>query len=162
MAIDAHQPNLLRNFFKGTGWLNSAGKPVIGTASESYVLLKKRLEGRNSFQTLLTARLEPMAEGTLIHVNLAAPSWILPFVCVWFSFLAIFGGLVIVLQVASLLNGERGPNIAHDVFPILILLMLMAMGLGITLSGTRSAREEGQFLTDFLIQVLDARPTLKG
>jgi hypothetical protein len=156
-AIDA-EPELWKNAFKGTPWVSSTGKPVIGEVSESFMRLRKRTPYRNSFQTLLTAKLEPVAEGTLIEGKLAMRSWVWPFMFVWFLFLAIFGGLAIVFQAASLLNGERSASIVDDGAPILVLLMMAAFGIGIMHYGRTAARDEAQFLRDFVIQTLDAHP----
>jgi hypothetical protein len=74
-------------------------KPYIGTVNsyEFSIRAARRHElfrgqmARNSWDPVLVGCIEPTRFGTVIDYSVSLPSWIRCGVCVWFSFIAVFG-----------------------------------------------------------------------
>jgi hypothetical protein len=144
-AIDAERFGLPTSMERW--WGLKPVKHVAGRVSESSLRLRKHIQYRNSFQTLLRARMKPLAGGTIITGNLAMHPAVWCFIFVGFAFLVTIGGLGMVLGAAE------GNWIA-----IPVPLIMLALMFGLVRIGRYAARDEGRFLKDFLIQTLDAQP----
>jgi ABC-type Mn2+/Zn2+ transport system permease subunit len=75
---------------------------------------------------------------------------------VWFVAVTVIGGATFIAAVSSwfaLSNRQHESNVMGIVMPPLVL----ALGVALVHAGRSFARDEGQFLRDFLIKTLDAR-----
>lgn len=131
-------------------------RPVIGTASDRGAVLRKRLRGRNSFQSVLRARLLPDAGGTILECRLGMHPAVVVFTLFWLGAVVLIGGSIFVAGIADVMGSARSE------IPVAIALLgppaMLAFGLVLFAVGRGMARGEDAFLTQFLIQTLEARP----
>lgn len=132
-------------------------KPVIGKVSESSLRLRRRIRYGNSFQTFLTATMRPEFGGTVISGECAMHPLVRIFNAVWFGIVALFGGTLFLVTGWNALYGSTGPS-REALWGMLVPLVLLTFGIGLVRLGRYLARSDPQFLMDFLIQTLDARP----
>jgi hypothetical protein len=149
-AIDAERLSVL--YFET--WRGS--KSVLGEVSESSLRLRKRIRYKNSFQTFLTATMKPMAEGTCIEGKFAMNPVVQVAMLIWFAFVTP-GAWRFVRAVGQLLMNSGGSN-EVDWMSIVLPPGMLAAGLAVMGVGRYFARNERQFLKDFLIRTLDAQP----
>ena len=120
-------------------------RPVIGSVDDETVTLRKRIRYRNSFQTFLSAKMEPHGAGTIIRGELAMHPWVRAFIPFWLGGVVLFcvAGVIFTLFSESFL-------------PLLMIpLMCGAMflfGVAGVYFGRYVARDEAGFLMDFLRQ----------
>ena len=124
-------------------------RPVLGNASESRVRLRKRIRGRNSFQTILTAKLEPESGGTVVSIHTGIHRFVLVFGAIW---LAIVGS-VFTFQIQRMASHWTWT----DAQPFLLAAPIVT---GVVIYIRWNAHREAEFLTHFLIETLDAKPYL--
>jgi hypothetical protein len=132
-------------------------KPVIGKVSESSVRLHRRTRYSNSFQTLLTAAMRPEQGGTVISGECAMHPFVRIFMVVWVCALAFIGVTLFLTVGWKALSGRSGDN-REALLSVIIPLGMLAFGIGLVRFGRYLTRNDPQFLRDFLIQILDARP----
>jgi hypothetical protein len=132
-------------------------KPVIGKVSESSLRLRRRIRYGNSFQTFLTATMRPEPGGTVISGACTMHPLVRIFNVVWFAIVALFGGTLLLATGWNALYGNGGPS-RETLWGILIPLVLLSFGIGLVRLGRYLARDDPQFLMDFLAQILEARP----
>jgi hypothetical protein len=129
-------------------------KPVAGYVTESSLRLRRRIYYRNSFQTFLTATLRPDGSGTSISGELGihpAARW---FMMIWFGFVGVVGGVMVVASLFGTLRTDGSPWVGAAVLP-----GMLGFGIAIVQLGRWLARKEGTFLIDFLVQTLEAHET---
>lgn len=131
-------------------------KPVIGEATASSLRLRKRLGYRNSFQTHLTATLQPTGTGTLITGEFGMHPLVKGFMTVGLGVLAIAAVPFAIYSGVSFLRSP-GDDATKHLFGVLVPVAMLAFGFGLVRFGRYLARNEARFLTDFLIQALEAR-----
>jgi hypothetical protein len=127
-------------------------KPVIGTVSGDSLCLRKRIGYRNSFQSSLTATMRPGQGGTVISGEMGMDPLVLAFLFIWFGLVILIGGSVFLATVGDILSGHRN-SIAGAAIPV----GMAGAGFAMVQLGRFLARGEARFLTEFLIQTLDAR-----
>jgi len=149
-AIDAERMGVL--YFET--WRGS--KSVLGEVSESSLHLRKRIRYKNSFQTFLTATMKPTADGTCIEGKFAMNLIVRTAMFIWFAFVITFMWSF-VRAMGQLLVNSGGHN-EVDWMSIVVPPGMLAAGLTVVAVGRYFARNEAQFLKDFLIQTLDAQP----
>ena len=129
-------------------------RPVVGQVTESSLRLRKRIGYRNTFQTFLTATMRPEAGGTVISGEFAMHPFVRVFMLIWFGGIIIIGGTMFVATASSMLSGSgQGQNTWMGV---VIPTAMLAFGFGLVRLGRFLARTESRFLTDFLVQTLNA------
>ena len=121
--------------------MDNEGWPVVGSVTESSLRLQKRVRGRNSFQSILTARMRREPAGTVISAKMAMHPFVLAFMFFWFG--------VIILSVFFASGGPQKNAVPGGV--------MLAFGCALACFGRYLARNEARFITDFLIRTLDAR-----
>lgn len=130
-------------------------KPVIGRVTESSLRLRKRIKYRNSFQSFLTATLRRDNGGTIISGRVAMHPFVRVFMFIWFGGGILIGGTIFVIAIGSMVFGSgRQPEGAW--LGIVMPPVLLAFGYGLVRFGRYLARHEATFLTDFLIETLEA------
>jgi hypothetical protein len=140
-------------------WFGS--KPVIGSVSGTSLRLYKRITYRNSFQSQLTATLQPSADGTVISGTVGMHPVTIVFMILWFGLLSLLGGTVFLVTLRRMLFDEATqPSDAWT--GVVIPLLMFAFGIGLVGFGRHLARDEARFLTDFVMRTLKARPTDRG
>ncbi len=141
-----------------TDWRLFGSKPVVGKVTESSLCLRKRIGYRNSFQSVLTATMQREAGDTVLSGKVAMGSFVRAFMFIWFGGLLLIGGTIFVVAIASMISGSS--NRQHDAWLGLVVPpAMLVFGYGLVRFGRYLARDEARFLTDFLIQTLDARET---
>jgi hypothetical protein len=79
------------------------------------------------------------------------------FNAVWFGGVALFGGTLFLATGLNALSGKSGDT-RETLLGMIIALVMLSFGIGVVRLGRYLARNDPQFLMDFLIQTLDARP----
>ena len=135
------------------GWTASFGtRAVIGRIGKDRLSLRRRISYRNSFQTLLTAKLVEAGGATTLDCRFSMHPFVITVMAAW------LGGVCFAL--ASLgLSLMRDASALGDM-PLLVLAMpagMLAFGLGLLWLGLFLARHERQFLTDFLARTIETR-----
>ena len=135
-------------------WALFGSGPVIGRVSESSLRLRKRISYGNSFQSILVATLRPERSGTLISGTCGMRSAVRLFMLIWFAGIMLIGGGLLYSTLAAMFSGAgRQP---HDYLLVLIPPGMLVLGFALTKFGRHLARNETQFIRQFLIQTLDA------
>ena len=139
-------------------WRSS--KPVAGRVYRTSISIRKTIRYRNSFQTILTATVQPVGSGTEIKARVGLHPMVKAFMAVWFGFLGIIWAVLLV----AILTGDFGPD-NSDLPPLLALVFplgMMAFGVLLLKFGKHLSRGEGDFLTDFVKELLEAREVLQA
>ena len=128
-------------------------KGVTGAGSEQdMTLFYFRPNIQNSFQTSLTATMEPVGGGTRIEGKIGTPTSARIFMGCWFGFLTVFlalagGGTI----AAGAPLGDALPFVG-------IPLAMMAFGALLWRLGTWTAKKDEAAILDFLATTVSARP----
>jgi len=130
-------------------WALFSSKPVGGKVTETSISISKMVFYRNSFQTILSGRILDDGAGTRIEARLGFPrrSMIL--------FVVFILAIGVVLPVTAVSLSEGG--FSHVPLGILeVPLFFFAFGVFVFVFGRFLARNEGEFLLDFLRSTIDA------
>lgn len=130
-------------------------RPIIGWARDSSFSLRKRLAYRNSFQSFLTASMQQESGITVISGKVAMHPFIQVFLCIWFGVLMLIDALMFATLSAMLLGAIRFQESAW--IGVAILSLMLLFGCSLVWIGRFFARDEARFLTDFLIEALEAQ-----
>ena len=132
-------------------------KPVVGRITETSLRLRKRIGYRNSFQSFLAATLRPEAGGTVISGEVGMHEFVKVFMFIWFGGVILIGGTMFVATVGKILFGS-GNQHENVWMGVVIPPVMLIFGFGLVRFGRYLARDEARFLTDFLVQTLNAHP----
>jgi hypothetical protein len=139
------------------GLFSVAGlNPVIGEVTESSLRLRKRIGYRNSFQTYLTAALRPTSGGTVLSCDLATHPLVRMFMYFWFGIVALVGAPAYLALLGPVTCGPAMVE-EHALIGLLVPPTMLAFGLALVGLGRFLARDEADFLVEFLARTLDAR-----
>jgi hypothetical protein len=131
-------------------------RPVVGRVTGSSLRLRKRIGYRNSFQIFLTATMQPEAGGTLISGGFAMHPFVRVFMLIWFGGVILMGGSIFVATVRGTFSVTGGHR--QNIWLGLVLPpAMLAFGAGLLRVGRFLDRDEARFLTDFLVETLNAR-----
>ena len=125
---------------------DTGSKPVLGSVTRWSVSLRKRISGRNSFQTRLTGTFRAETEGTSFHGKFGIHPVVRLFQFFWFGFL---GYHLILIAMAKSTSG-------NPVGVFATIAGMMFFGVGLEWYGRKDEQLEIQFLGDFVKQVLGA------
>jgi hypothetical protein len=139
-----------------TALFGLGSKPVIGKISESSFRLRRRIRYGNSFQIFLFATIRPKAGGTLISIGFAMHPFVRIFSVVWFAALTLIGGKIFLSTAWTTLFDRSGDS--RDALGIAVPLAMLGFGIALLRFGRYLARNDPRFLSDFLIEKLDAHP----
>jgi hypothetical protein len=134
----------------------AGARPVVGRVNGSSILLRKRVSYNNSFQTFLTATLQPHGTGTVIQGELALHPFTRVFMPVWFGGVVLFGGAALFVRLLGLLTHHPSPAENNAWLVMVIPLGMLLFGYLLVRFGRYLARDEACFLTDFLDRILEA------
>ena len=129
-------------------------RPVVGRATLSSLRLRKRIGYRNSFQSILSARMRRVPEGTSITCKAGVDGVVQAFTAFLFACVIILGGTMSLVTAASFAAGNR---VDTGWMALVIPPGMLLFGYALVRFGRRLSRDETTFLTEFLIDVLDAR-----
>jgi hypothetical protein len=128
-----------------------------GHVTETSLYLRKRVGYRHPSRRYLLATMRPEAGGTLISGEVVVnPVARLSFYVVIGGVL-LFGGALFLKSVRSLLF-DPGSHPMNGWMGAVMPPAVLAFLLGLARTGSQLARNEARFLTDFLIETLNARP----
>jgi len=130
-------------------------KPVVGRVTETSLRLRKRIGYGNSFQSYLAATLRPEAGGTVISGEVAMHPFVRVFMFIWFGGAILIGGTMFVATIGTLFFGS-GSKHQNAWMGAVIPPVMLVFGFGLVRFGRYLGRDEARYLTDFLIQTLNA------
>jgi hypothetical protein len=134
----------------------SGNRPVIGRITEDFLRLRKRTEKGNTAYKRIRAKLSPQGGGTLISGELGETRYARTFARLWPYLVVVFG----IVQTVNL-NRNSYRTIAdyhHSLWiTAAVHFVFLFFGLGIIRLMRHMTRDEARFLTDFLMQTIDAR-----
>ena len=134
-------------------WLARRGtRPVIGQVSEQSLRLRKQINYRNSFQTLLTGAFQPTPGGTLFRGRTGMPMVVVVFMAMWIGLVSFVGIGLITASVTGAVSGST------RLLFLFIPLMMLSFAGGLVWLGRRIARTEEPFLIAFVQETLQGRP----
>ena len=126
----------VRRLRERVGWRNS----VAGHVGDVKFRLHKVIGYRNSFQTYMVGNMVDDQGGTLIRCRFGPHPFVIGFMIFWFAGFSLLG-------LSTLVNGSSDVR-------FVFFLLVMAGGF---LLGRAVARNEKDFLTEFLREVVEAR-----
>ncbi len=144
-AMDV-EPTLRRPFAGMSG-----AKQVVGRITEQSLRLRKRIQYHNSFQSRLTATIEPAPDGTMISARVAMERGARVFMAFWIAGTLVSGCPFLLAAARSV------PATAHEWMGVLVPISMPVFGALLVGFGRYLARDEARFLKEFLIQTLDAQ-----
>jgi hypothetical protein len=128
-------------------------KPVIGRVGDRSLRLRRRIKGKNPFQTFLFAGVAAAGSQTRFDCRFGMHAAVI-------AFTAIFG---ILLAMGAMVLSERGSLWSGSApFPAGIpfgafLLGMSVIGIGVVAMGRFASRGDVAFLTEFLLDAVDGR-----
>lgn len=142
---EAIDPDPFLNFRK-----ISRSKPVVGTVTEKHWTLCKRVQGRNSFQTELTASVRAAGDGSVIVCRFGMNPVVFVFSIMWLAGAVTIGGMM--FAVSLFRPDPLSPDNIWGLVapPIMILFGLFVVGIGQMIS-----QGDEKFLLRFVKQTVD-------
>jgi hypothetical protein len=131
-------------------------RPVTGIVNGLSIRLRKRIQYTNSFQTLLTATLEPSGNGTRISCAFAMHRFTRWFMRIWMIGAASLGSIIFIVSAGILMSGSSAAR-GDAWLGLVVPLVLPVFGYALFKTGAYLARDEARFLADFLKQTLNAK-----
>lgn len=128
-------------------WSFSKTHEARGRAKPDSLWLIKNIDYRNSWQTVLRARLEDRGSGTRIECRFGIARFVLVFTVLWFGF-------ALLIALTALVTWTEG---AHEQFGWLGAALFPLPAVALVAVGRWFARDEKAFLIDFICQEIDAR-----
>ena len=141
-------------------WVFLGKKPVVGTVGEDGAVLRKRIKGRNSFQTLLKVKMCGRIDGTALSCRGGMSLAVAIFIGLWLGVVLAIGGAVFLASVAGLTGA--GESEIPPALGLLVPPAMLAFGALLLTVGRTMAKAEEAFLLDFLTRTLQARPLTAG
>ena len=139
------------------GWWKLIGtRPATGWISDTSIRLRKRIWYGNSFQTYLFGKLEDYEGGTVIRCRFGMHPFVIAFMSFWFAGAAIGGGVILLGTLVQLIK-YREPFSLPMLLGIVVPFALLAGGAALLRFGRYLARDERQFLKDFVCAAINAR-----
>jgi len=140
----------------GSRWSLFDTKPAIGRVGESSFSIRKRLRAsfHNSLQTYLTGRLKADGAATRLLCRFGMHPFVIGFMAIWF-------GMLVCFTIAAIVALARGAIAQSNGMIVVGHVMMWIFGIGLVAFGRFLARNERQFLLDFLQQTIDARPVAR-
>jgi hypothetical protein len=131
-------------------------KQIVGLVTTSSLRLRVRIEYRNSFQSVLVAKLKPVADGTEIVGNIGMHLFVRVFLCVWFAGVFLIGGTIFFATARDMIIGSRAPG--SNWIGLIVPLIMLFFGFILVGFGRCIANTESDVLSGFLMKTLSASP----
>ncbi|MBD2040872.1 WD40 repeat domain-containing protein [Microcoleus sp. FACHB-672] len=116
--------------------------PYEGTINDSGFDIRRIIHYRNSFLPKIRGRFEPLSQGTLIHVTLRVPTFIIAFLLFWY---AVWYSISIPFFLFGALSGDVDALLAFQ-FVGLPVLLLFALWCAFWYEANRSRHELTQII----------------
>lgn len=128
-------------------------KEVVGSIRAGAFAGQKRIGYRNDFQTVVTAKFYPMGRATTVSCKFGMSRWVTAFMTFWLGGVSIIGVFLI-------LNGllDQGAPLDSRLAFIFGPTIMLGGAYLLLRFGRWLARDERQFLIDFLCETLQAQP----
>jgi len=135
-------------------WRLRGKRAVTGSVDEARFRGWKRVSYRNSFQTEVIATFVADRDQTRIHCRFGLSPFVVAFIAIWACGVLWIGGQIFVASIAAMLRGATDLN--QQFMGIVVPPALLAFLWGLVWLGRRLARDEREFLTQFLCATLQA------
>jgi hypothetical protein len=132
-------------------------KPVIGRVRQTSLRLRKRIKGKNSFQTFLFAKMNEAAGQTRFDCRFGMHPIVIGFMTFWFGGIITMGAAAIIEA-----SGVSATLSISDPMLVFAPLGMIVFGIALVVICRYSARDDQQFLTDFLLDAVDGRVQAPG
>jgi hypothetical protein len=123
---------------------------VTGSISKTSFRLRKRIYYRNSFQASLSGQLIDEGRGTRLHCKVGLHPFVTAFLFVWIGGVTIGCGAMIVALLSGSIPAQQSMAAA-------VPFLMLAGGIALLKVGQFAARDEANFLVDYLRKTLEAR-----
>jgi len=134
----------------------SGMRPVMGNVGDASFMLRQRTGYRNSFSTILRGAFIEEGRRTRLHCRLGVHPLVRVFFLLWLAGVAV-GVCVLGFPVIwSLINGTS-TRATMSIGNILAPVLMFCFGIALTKIGRHAARDQQEYLIDFLTRRLDAR-----
>ena len=138
--------------------LNDGSKPVRGKITSADFLLRKRIFGRNSFQTFVEGTIQPATNGTIVAGQFSLHPAVKPLFKVWVCSLVFIGFPVCVILLKDLASGAvHWSNLWEVDRTFAGALFMLCWPFLIYVLGRAFARGDEEYLRRFLLETLEAR-----
>jgi len=134
----------------------SGMRPVMGKVGETSFILRQRTGYRNSFATTLRGTFVEEGRRTRLHCRLGVHPFVRVFMLLWLAGVAAGACVLGFRVVAPLVNGAPS-RAALSIANILAPLLMLGFGIALAKVGRHAARDQQEYLIDFLARRLDAR-----
>lgn len=139
-------------FKTAEGWSGS----VVGSVGATSFRLRKRIGYRNSFQISLYGKIIDESGQTRLHCKVGLHPLVRAFLTVWFGGVSIGCGAM-AIRTIDLLRNTHGALPANGWQALAVPFGMLGFGVVLVRSGKYLARDEPDFLIDFVRRALDAR-----
>jgi len=133
-------------------WMIFGSRPLVGRVGESSFNLRKRIRGRNSFQTIARGIIQQDSGHTRLRCQFGVHPAAVGFMILWFGALSFFGGADIMNAIAGWSSSSARSLIAHTG-----AVVMFAFGLAVVGICRFSARHEQSEILKILTTTLEAR-----
>lgn len=135
-------------------WVLFGSRPVIGSIAKGRLQASKRIQGRNSFQTRLTAELTAEGDRTLIRCQFGMHPFVRAFMALWLGGAVVTGLGWAGVSLVTLLTTSSDAH-AGTWFGLLAPIGPLMFGWGLLWLGRYMARSERDVLTAFVRDTLN-------
>jgi hypothetical protein len=139
-------------FKTAEGWSGS----VVGSVGETSFRLRKRIGYRNSFQTSLYGKIIAEDGQTRLHCRAGLHPFVRVFMTVWFGVVSIGCGAM-VIRAIDLLRIGHGSLLSNGWQGAAVPFFMLGFGVTLIGAGRHLARDERDFLIDYVRRAVDAR-----
>jgi hypothetical protein len=139
-------------FKTAEGWSGS----VIGSIGETSFRLRKRIGYRNSFQTSLYGKIIAENGQTRLHCKIGLHPFVRVFLMIWFGGVSI-GCAAMVIRAFDLLRSGHGSFPMNGWQAFAVPFLMLGFGAVLVGGGKHLARDEQDFLIDYVRRAVDAR-----
>jgi hypothetical protein len=136
----------------GSPWMLFSTAYLVGYVREDAMTLRRKIRYRNSFQTILRARLRDDPQGTRISCRFGVNQFVFVFMSIWFAVVVAATGGVFVTALADLIHGGTLAFQSGALVP----MGMLAFGVALVAFGFYLARDERDEMLAHLRQLLNA------
>jgi hypothetical protein len=137
-------------------WTIVRTHPLMGRVEETSFELRKRINGRNSFQTIARGIFEEESRQTVLRCQFGVRPSVGVFLTAWLAVVVLLGIALVPSAITGLMHGPR--PISPDTWMNALGPPLMfCFGIAIVVLGRFFARNEEDYVVRFLVETLKAR-----
>jgi hypothetical protein len=150
----------IRRIREEVSWLPVGSGPMVGRVRKDHIVVCKRINGSNAFQTQLTATFIRKGQETRIYCQFGVRPSVAIFFVVWFTMIGLFAAAAVVSLFSALVH--LGKGLGAGLLGVLFTAALLGFGGALAHLSRHAARDEQAFLIDILQTKLDARPSAQA